>query len=262
MNLKVDYIMQPDWLDNAPLKPKGIMVHSTATPGVMAQQFRDSWDRPNTPASIHAFLDDKEIIQCMAWDKQAGHSGGSANQTHLSFEICEPGGFYYSGGANMVGYDVVRQMPYFNAIYKNAVEFCSYLCKMFNLDPLADGVVICHSEGYQRGIASNHADVMHWFPYHGKTMDAFRRDVKKEMEEDDMTQEQFNEMYEMINPIIKDLKDVPPYWQDEVKALLASGAIDGGTTAEENPTDINMRIETLKAAIIATRYFNAREETK
>jgi cell division septation protein DedD len=40
-------------------------------------------------------------------------------------------------------------------------------------------VVICHSEGYKRGIASNHGDVMHWFPKHGKSMDTFRADVAK-----------------------------------------------------------------------------------
>ena len=28
------------------------------------------------------------------------------------------------------------------------------------------------------GIASNHADVMHWFPKHRKSMDTFRADVK------------------------------------------------------------------------------------
>ena len=42
-------------------------------------------------------------------------------------------------------------------------------------------MVICHSEGYKRGIASNHADVMHWFPKHGKSMDTFRSDVKAAM---------------------------------------------------------------------------------
>ena len=42
-------------------------------------------------------------------------------------------------------------------------------------------MVICHSEGYQRGIASNHADVMHWFPKFGKSMDTFRSDVAKAM---------------------------------------------------------------------------------
>ena len=47
---------------------------------------------------------------------------------------------------------------------------------------MADGVVICHSEGAARGIASNHSDVMHWFPKFGKSMDTFRADVKAAME--------------------------------------------------------------------------------
>jgi hypothetical protein len=68
--------------------------------------------------------------------------------------------------------------PYFNKVYAEAVELCAYLCKQYTLNPLADGVVICHSEGNKRGIASNHGDVMHWFPRHGKSMDTFRADVK------------------------------------------------------------------------------------
>lgn len=34
------------------------------------------------------------------------------------------------------------------------------------------------SEGCRLGIASNHSDVMHWFPKHGETMDSFRAAVK------------------------------------------------------------------------------------
>jgi N-acetylmuramoyl-L-alanine amidase len=37
---------------------------------------------------------------------------------------------------------------------------------------------ICHSEGAKLGIASNHGDVMHWFPKFGKNMDTFRAEVK------------------------------------------------------------------------------------
>jgi hypothetical protein len=39
--------------------------------------------------------------------------------------------------------------------------------------------IICQSEGYKLGIASNHSDVMRWFPRHGETMDTFRAAVKK-----------------------------------------------------------------------------------
>jgi hypothetical protein len=37
-------------------------------------------------------------------------------------------------------------------------------------------------KGYKLGIASNHADVMHWFPKHGENMDTFRKAVKKALE--------------------------------------------------------------------------------
>ena len=62
-------------------------------------------------------------------------------------------------------------------VYKEAVELCVYLCKQSNLDPKADGVIIDHSEGHERGIASNHSDVGNWWPKFGKSMDAFRADV-------------------------------------------------------------------------------------
>jgi len=68
---------------------------------------------------------------------------------------------------------------YFNAVYKEAAELCAFLCKEYNLDPMADGVIIGHYEGYKRGIASNHADPGHWFHKHGKSMDIFRAEVKR-----------------------------------------------------------------------------------
>ena len=50
-----------------------------------------------------------------------------------------------------------------------------YLSKLYGL---TEKNIICHCEGYKQGIASNHGDVMHWFPKHGKSMDTFRADVK------------------------------------------------------------------------------------
>jgi len=64
-------------------------------------------------------------------------------------------------------------------VFNEAVELCAYLCKMFNLDPMRDGVIIGHFEGYQRGIASNHADPRHWFVKFGESMDSFRAAVKR-----------------------------------------------------------------------------------
>ena len=60
-------------------------------------------------------------------------------------------------------------------VESEAVELCVYLCKLYGL---TEKDIICHSEGYKLGTASNHGDVMHWFPKHGKSMDTFRADVK------------------------------------------------------------------------------------
>lgn len=39
--------------------------------------------------------------------------------------------------------------------------------------------------------------------------------------------------------------------------MLDAGAVNGGTPADVNPTDLNLRHETLKAAIIAMLYSDA-----
>lgn len=75
-----------------------------------------------------------------------------------------------------LAYKAYETGDYFLAAYARAVALCAGLCKRYNLDPMKD--VLCHSEGYTAGIASNHADVMHWFQEHGRTMDDFRKDVK------------------------------------------------------------------------------------
>ncbi|GAA0493232.1 hypothetical protein IRB23M11_23850 [Alkalibacterium sp. m-11] len=69
---------------------------------------------------------------------------------------------------------------YFNAVYKEAVELCVHLCKLYKL---TEKDIIGHYEGHQRGIASNHADPRHWFSRHGKSMNTFRADVKKLLSE-------------------------------------------------------------------------------
>lgn len=163
------------------IKPKGVMVHSTGAnnpnlkryvgpdDGLLGKnQYNNHWNMMGVGASVHAFigkLKDGSIAtyQVLPWDYRAGHCADDANNTHIAFEICEDG---------------LKDATYFAKVYKESVELTAMLCKEFGLDPMADGVVICHSEGYKRGIASNHGDVMHWFPKHSKSMDTFRADVK------------------------------------------------------------------------------------
>lgn len=166
------------------IEPKGVMVHSTGAnnptlrryvgpdDGLLGEnKYNNHWNKPGVGASVHAFIgklkdDNIATYQVLPWDCRAGHcasgANGSGNNTHIAFEICE---------------DDLKDAAYFNKVYTEAVELTAMLCKEYNLDPMADGVVICHSEGHKRGIASNHGDVMHWFPKHGKSMDTFRTDV-------------------------------------------------------------------------------------
>jgi hypothetical protein len=161
--------------------PKGIMVHSTGAnnpnlkryvgpdDGLLGKnQYNNHWnqDKPGgRQVCVHAFIGKLAngtvaTYQTLPWNHRGWHAGGKANDTHISFEICEDG---------------LSDSTYFNKVYREAVELCVYLCKLYGL---TEKSIICHSEGRKLGIASNHADVMHWFPKHGKSMDTFRADVK------------------------------------------------------------------------------------
>ncbi|BAH07375.1 hypothetical protein CKR_2324 [Clostridium kluyveri NBRC 12016] len=180
------------------IKPKGIMVHSTGAnnpwlkryvgpdDGLLGKnQYNNHWnqDKPGgRQVCVHAFigkLADGSIAtyQTLPWNHRGWHAGGDANNTHIGFEICEDG---------------LTDASYFSAVYKEAVELCVHLCKLYGL---SEKDIICHSEGYKQGIASNHADVMHWFPKHGKTMDTFRADVKKLLSEEEKSAEPAKKKY-------------------------------------------------------------------
>lgn len=183
------------------ITPKGVMVHSTGANnpavkrycqpninGIGVNKYNNDWNRSGIQKCVHAFigkLDNGTIatVQTLPWNYRGWHSGkgtkGSVNDTHIGFEICEDG---------------LTDKTYFMKVYTEAVELTAYLCKQYNLDPLKDGVVICHSEGYKRGVASNHGDVMHWFPKHGKSMDTFRKDVAAEMKKSVAKIEYYDEL--------------------------------------------------------------------
>ena len=168
------------------IKPNGIMVHSTSVnnpylsryvgpnDGLLGKnRYNNHWnqDKPGgRQVCVHAFIGKLAngkiaTYQTLPWNYRGWHCGsgkrGSGNNTHISFEICEDG---------------LTDASYFNTVYKETVELCVYLCKTYGL---TENNIICHSEGYKLGIASNHADVMHWFPKHGKSMDTLRADVRK-----------------------------------------------------------------------------------
>lgn len=241
------------------ITPQGVMVHSTGADnphvkryvqpvagqeryeeriGVLGKNENgNDWNRPGVKKCVHAFIGlmaDGTVgaVQTLPWEHRGWHSGsgknGSANNTHISFEICE---------------DDLTDPEYFAKVYHEAVELTAALCKEYKLDPLADGVVICHAEGARRGIASDHQDVENWFPPMGKTMDDFRREVDLRMREEDeeLTGEE----------IFKKLRDyltaqpVPDWAKEELEEAVKMGITDGG-----DPMTLTPRYQ---AAIMAKR---------
>ena len=104
MMLKTKYMINNDcYKAGRKIKPQGIMIHSTAAPGVMAREWFNCWNKSfqageiNRQVCVHAFLDNKEVWQYLPWELRGWHAGGRANNTHIGIEICEPAGFYYRG---------------------------------------------------------------------------------------------------------------------------------------------------------------------
>jgi len=170
------------------IQPKGILIHSTGINFPYLNYFcvpDDGFLGPNVNNThwnkflvdgqrrvcVHAFIGklmngNIATYQTLPWHYRGWHSGkghlGTANDTHIGIEILE---------------DDLVNSTYFNSVYKEAVELCAFLCKMFNLNPLKNGIIVDHFEAYEKNIAANHIDVQHWFPKHGKTMNTFRIDV-------------------------------------------------------------------------------------
>lgn len=228
------------------IKPQGVMVHSTGANNPLLRRYvqpvagtpdreallaalgtnpnANHWNRPGLDACVHGFvgrLADGTVasVQTLPWNHRGWHagtgtSGRSANDTHISFEMCEDG---------------LTDPDYFQQAYRAAAELTAMLCARYGLDPLADGVVLCHQDGYRRGIASNHGDVYNWFPRFGMNMNDFRADVARIMRGES---EEENEMVSY-----RSLSDVPEYYRAAVEKAVNKGALNGTGSGELNVSE-------------------------
>ena len=222
------------------IAPRGVMIHSTGRnnprlsryvapdDGLLGQSSARHWNQPGTTACVHAFigkLADGSVAtyQTLPWTMRGWHCGRSGNDTHISIEICEDG---------------LTDASYFKAVYREAVGLTAHLCRKYALEPLQDGVVLCHAEGYKRGIASNHGDVLHWFPKFGKSMDDFRADVAKEMEEPELTETQVRAIVrEELAAVETERAKLPASdWAKEKLADAQANGITDGTRPQSYAT--------------------------
>lgn len=216
MRLEQYFLTNNDcWKAGRGITPRGIMLHSTGVEQTNTGVYLSTWNRSGVSKCVHAFigvLPDGGFgtVQTLPWRMRGWHAGGAANNTHVGFEICEDG---------------LDSREYFEKAWQEAVELTAMLCREFSL---TERDVICHCEGYEMGIASNHADVLHWFSRFGRDMDDFRAAVREELE---MTYEKFEEYMDRYLGLLQ--KAEPSEWSAEARAWAEeTGLILGNERGE------------------------------
>ena len=176
---------------------KGLMIHSVGCNQPNALVFVNRWnDESYSRACVHAFIDGNsgDVYQTLPWNHRGWHAGGSANNTHIGVEMCEPSTIKYTGGSTWKETsDGKNTQATVIRTYNSAVELFAKLCKDYNLDPLKKGVIISHNEGAKVSAASNHGDPEHIWSKFGITMDKFRWDIYTKMNEKVITRDKISD---------------------------------------------------------------------
>ena len=180
-------------------RPTGIVVHSTGANNPYIKRYVQPL---KTDADYEKIIADIGVNQYgNHWNKSAAEMGRStcvhafigktangeiATYQTLPFDICcwgvgsgSKGSYNYNPTARIqfeICEDDLTDEKYFNAVMKEAQEFCAYLCKTygFGVDKISS-----HHEAHLQGYGNNHADCDHWLKKFGKNMDWFRAEVRK-----------------------------------------------------------------------------------
>lgn len=225
------------------IKPQGAVNHSVGCAQPNPDVFFNSMNKPSAGWGVTALIGDfhkgeGRIILTLPYDARPWGCGagskGSWNNTKIQWEICEPAGHTYAGGT-MIGYDVAKNQTYFDRMWKMVVAWNVYIIKKFGY-PVSG--ISDHAESYRAGYGSNHSDVGQWWPKHGKSMDALRKEVEAilKMEDDeDMDVNRFNELWTELRKTLQD-NDASTYSEEARQWATDSGLIAGnGTTINGQP---------------------------
>lgn len=136
----------------------------------------NSHNRPGLTVCASAYIGKQSdgtvaIYQALPWNYRCWLSGsgkgGNANRLgYVGYEICE---------------DSKQNESYFReAVMGAAVNLTAFLCQSYGIgvDMVRD-----HRELHGMGLASNHGDILHWLQIYGLTMDDFRAEVEKALQE-------------------------------------------------------------------------------
>ena len=176
-NLK-RYVQPSDTKPSADTYNKDVWLNLLGT-----NSYKNDWNHIEHQAGLNCWIGELAdgtvtTVQTMPWNYRPWGCGsgskGSCNNGWIQFEICEDG---------------LTDKTYFDKVYKEACEITAYLCDMYKIDPkgtvTVNGVevptILCHADSHDLGFGSNHGDINHWFPKHGKSMETARNDVAKLM---------------------------------------------------------------------------------
>ena len=233
--------------------PQGLMLHSVGCSQPSAMAFINNWDNPSFDrACVHGFIDANTgvVYQTLPWNYRGWHSGGSSNNTHVGVEMCEPACIKYTGGSTFTCSDYRAAVAAAERTTKAAVELFAQICILYGLDPLKDGVIISHAEGYKRGVASNHGDPDHlWRGLNmNYNMDSFRADVAKIVA--DLTKPPEEEEEEVR---YKYIDDVPSEEFRNVLNTLVKAEILHGTGFEGEKRVIDLSYDMIRNIVFEYR---------
>lgn len=171
------------YLSGKKITPVGCVNHSLGVAQPSVDKIFNNMNDSNSGWGVHAILGDFDkgegrILVTLPWTTRPWGCGsgsrGSFNNDRVQWEICEPAGHKYDGGGTMIDYDVKKNQTYFDRMWKMLVAWNVYCAIKFDYSV---NMINDHSESHAKGYASNHADVGHWFPKHGKSMDKLRAEV-------------------------------------------------------------------------------------
>jgi N-acetylmuramoyl-L-alanine amidase len=148
---------------NIPLKPMGIVLHDTATPGATAQ---NEWRffEEHTATSVHAFCDWIEDIQIVPWNIKCYHCGEPANSMFIGVEMCVP---------------EIHDPEKFNIVYWATVDAFARLYRyVLNIKTVTKDNLMTHDEVRAKWKDTSHTDPTSYLKEYGKNIDMFRKDVQ------------------------------------------------------------------------------------
>lgn len=225
------------------ITPKGCVNHSVGCAQPKVDVFFNGMNKSSAGWGVNALIGDfhlgeGRIILTLKWNGRPWGCGagskGSWNNSKIQWEICEPAGHTYAGGT-MINYNVQKNQEYFNRMWKMIVAWNVYLVKKFNY-PISG--ISDHAESYRAGYGSNHSDVGQWWPKHGKSMDALRKEVQAIIEngdEEEVTLDQFKQLWYQFRKELQD-NDSGDWSKEARDWAISTGLIAGnGTTINGEP---------------------------